>query len=269
MFDLPDAKRVRRSDLYTRSASSSPEPSSPIDPDAAARFHEQLASLYGAVPPLSCATEIVLKPELGNDALDLSPPEDDQDQDQDAEEEFDFRLFSNDKEGKIVIKEEAADQGVFVVKDRNKSYYFTGPIEGKRKEEYAMVTVSGEDVLQGRELRYWGWEVPWRVKILKIGIGGQKTVGNNGLGVSNGYIGEKKRKPGKKRRIILRERRRKNEAQEEAMTKEKESKEEADRERRARKNREKKVKRKAKEKASKAAPGGNDQTAPGVDGDDD
>lgn len=252
---------MRRSDLYNRSSSSSPEPSSPIDPDASARFHEQLASLYGTISHQSLAAESVLKPEFNNDAPRLLPPKDSQDQ----EEEFDFRLFSNSKEGKIVLKEEVADKGVFVVKERNKSYYFTGSIEGRRKEEYAIAAISGEDVSQGREQRYWGWEVPWRVRVLKVGIGGQKMVGNNGLAVRNSLHGEKKRKPGKKMRIILRERRRKSRAQEEATAKAKESKEEAERERRARKNREKKVKRKAKEKALKAAARGLDQTGPGVD----
>ncbi|KAB8300377.1 hypothetical protein EYC80_000559 [Monilinia laxa] len=261
MFDLPDAKRVRRSDLYNRSSSSSPEPSSPIDPNASARFHEQLASLYGIIPHQLYATESVLKPEPNNDAPHLLPPKDSQDQ----EEEFDFRLFSNGKESKIVLKEDIADKGVFVVKERNKSYYFTGLIEGKRKEEYAIAAISGEDVSQGRKQRYWGLEVPWRVRVLKVGIGGQKVVGNNGLAVCNSSNGEKKRKPGKKMRIILRERRRKSQAQDEAIAKEKESKEQAERERRARKNREKKVRRKAKEQALKAAAGGLDQMGPGVD----
>ncbi|KAJ8068756.1 hypothetical protein OCU04_002452 [Sclerotinia nivalis] len=265
MFDLPDAKRVRRSDLYIRSPTSSPEPSSPIDPDASARFQEQLASLYGTVSPQPYATESALKSKLSNDAPHSPRPDDDQDH----EEEFDFRLFSNDKEGKVILKEEIADEGVFIVKERNKSYYFTGPNEGKRKEEYAILAVSGENVLRGRDQRYWGWEVPWRVKVMKVGIDGQKMVGNNGLGISNNSNGAKRRKLGKKMRIIVRERRRKSQAQEEVMTKEKESKEEAERERRARKNREKKVKRKAKEKALKAAAGGIDHTGPGVDGEND
>lgn len=256
---------MRRSDLYTRSSSSSPEPSSPIDPDASARFHEQLASLYGTIPTQSYATEDALKPEFNNDVPDLPPPEDEQDQ----EEEFDFRLFSNDNEGKIVLKEEVPDKGVFIVKERNQKYYFTGPIGGKRKEEFASAAVSGEDVLQGKEQRYWGWEVPWRVRVLKVGFAGQKSVGNNGLGVGNNSHGDKRRKLGKKMRIILRERKRKSDAQQEAMTKEKESKEEADRERKARKNREKKERRKAKEKALKATAGGIDQIGRGVEEEDD
>ncbi|CCD34936.1 hypothetical protein BofuT4_P021720.1 [Botrytis cinerea T4] len=262
MFDLPDAKRVRRSDLYTRSSSSSPEPPSPIDPDVSARFHDQLTSLYGPISLQSCAIENTLTFELMNDAPHSPPLEDVQDQ----AEEFDFRLFSNVTEGKIVLKEEAVDKGIFVVQERDKSYYFTGPIEGQRKEEYAIAAISGEDVLEGRGKRYWGLEVPWRVRVVKIGVGGQKKLGSNGLVVRNGSNGEKKRKLGKKMRILTRERRRTIEAQEQAMTREKESKEEADKERRARKNREKKVKRKAKEKALKAATGGIDQTEPGVDG---
>lgn len=253
---------MRRSDLYTRSTSSSPEPSSPIDPNASARFHQQLASLYGAITPLPCATKNALKPEFDNAEPALRPAVHDQDQ----EEEFDFRLFSNDKEGKIVLKEEVADQGVFIVKERNRGYYFTSPIEGKRKEECAIVAISGEDVLQGRGQRYWGWEVPWRVRVLKVGIGGQKMMGNNGLGVSHSSNEEKKKKPGKKRRILLRERRKKSEAQEEAMAKVKEGKEEAEREKRARRNREKKLKRKVKERALKAVAEEIGQTGPGVDG---
>lgn len=256
---------MRRSDLYTESPTSSPEPSSPTDPDASARFQEQLASLYGTILPQPYAIESALRSELTNDAPHSPRPDDDQDQ----EEEFDFRLFSNDKEGKIILKDEVADEGVFTVKERNQSYYFTGPIEGKRKEEYTISAVSGENILRGRDQRYWGWEVPWRVKVLKVGIDGQKMVGDNGLGISNNSNGAKKRKLGKKMRITVRERRRKIQVQEEAMTKEKETREEAERERRTRKNREKKVKRKAKEKALKAAAGGIDQTGPGVDGESD
>lgn len=256
---------MRRSDLYTRSSSSSPEPSSPIDPDTSARFREQLASLYGAVFPPSYTSESVPRPGTNDDSLLLPLREGEQDQDE--EQEFDFRLFSNDKSGKIVLKEEVADEGVFIVKERNKSYYFTGPIDGKRKEEYAIAALSGEDVFKGRQQRYWGFEVPWRVRLLKVGFDGQKMVGDNRLGISNVSEGKKKkRKPNKRRRILLRERRRQHEAQEEAITREKEGKEEAEKEKRARKNREKKVKRKAKEKALKAATvGGAELIGSGID----
>lgn len=59
---------------------------------------------------------------------------------------------------------------------------------------------------------------------------------------------EKKSKPNKKRRILLRDRQKKKDIAEEARRKERDAKEEAEREKRTRRNREKKVKRKMREK---------------------
>lgn len=190
----------------------------------------------------------------GKDDTELDPRSQSNGQEEEEEQEFDFRLFSTATGNKIVLKEEEIGDGGFTIRNRNKSYYFTGPIEDEKKAQFASVSISGEDVLKGKSTRYWGLEVPWRVKVLRVGHGGQKTVGNHGLGdVANGNPEEKKKKPGKKRRILLRERRRKKEAREEAKKREKDSKEEAEREKRTRRNREKKVKRKAKEKAMKGA----------------
>ncbi|KAM3080880.1 hypothetical protein ACMFMG_004841 [Clarireedia jacksonii] len=266
MFDVPDAKRVRRSEIYTRSASSSPEPSSPIDPDIAARFQEQLASLYGVVPTVSYTVDTT--GGNGNDAKELDSGAPSNGHEEEEEQEFDFRLFSTAADTKIVLKEEKVGDGGFTTRNRNKSYYFTGSIEGERKAQFASAAISGEDVLRGKDTRYWGLEVPWRVKVLRVGHGGQKTVGNHALrDVENGNPEGKKKKPGKKRRIILRERRKKKEAREDAKRREKESKEEAEREKRTRRNREKKVKRKAKEKALKLSDGIVDDAKPGVGGD--
>ncbi|PQE22166.1 dolichyl pyrophosphate phosphatase protein [Rutstroemia sp. NJR-2017a WRK4] len=268
MFDLPDAKRVLRSELYTRSASSSPEPSSPIDPDVAARFQEQLASLYGVVPTVSYVDDTTA--DKGNDTTELDPRAHSNGHgDEDEEEqEFDFRLFSTATDTKIILKEEEIGDGGFTIRNRNRSYYFTGIIGDERRAQFASAAISGEDVLRGKDTRYWGLEVPWRVKVLRVGHGGQKTVGNHGLrDAANGNPEEKKKKPGKKRRIILRERMKKKQAREEAKRREKESKEEAEREKRTRRNREKKVKRKAKGKAMKGSNGVMDDANPGVGGD--
>lgn len=62
-----------------------------------------------------------------------------------------------------------------------------------------------------------------------------------------------KTKPGKKRRILLREKRRKKESIEAEKKAEQERREEAEREKRTRRNREKKVKKKMKEKAKKSS----------------
>jgi hypothetical protein len=257
---------VLRSELYTRSASSSPEPSSPIDSDVAARFQEQLASLYGVVPTVSYVADTTV--DKGDGDTELDPRAQSTGHEDEEEQEFDFRLFSTATDTKIILKEEEIGEGDFTIRNRNRSYYFTGAIGDERKAQFASAAISGEDVLKGKDTRYWGLEVPWRVKVLRVVHGGQKTVENHRLrDAANGNPEEKKKKPGKKRRIILRERMKKKQAREEAKKKEKESKEEAEREKRTRRNREKKVKRKAKEKAMKVSNGVVDDANPGVGGD--
>jgi hypothetical protein len=124
------------------------------------------------------------------------------------------------------------------------------------RARFHFAAVSGEEVLRGRMRRNWGLEVPWRVRILRgtstSALGLKVEVRGTVTAQSADGVSERRRKPGKKRRVILRERRRKIEAREEARRKEREGKEEAEREKRTRRNREKKVKRKMKEKALKA-----------------
>lgn len=69
---------------------------------------------------------------------------------------------------------------------------------------------------------------------------------------------ERRTKPNKKRRIILRERERVKMVKQEEKKRMESEKEEKEREKRTRRNREKKVKRKLKEKAKKAGVGGGD-----------
>jgi hypothetical protein len=119
-------------------------------------------------------------------------------------------------------------------------------------------------VLRGKEVRHWGLEVPWRVKSITV-KSSKKLAGSREVLVEVRQDADEasKKKPGKKRRIILREKKREIEKREEQKRKEKENKEEAEREKRTRRNREKKVKKKMKEKALKAGNGvgtGGDET---------
>ena len=142
------------------------------------------------------------------------------------------------------------------MRSRDRSYYFVGTASGEKKRRFESVAVSGEEVLRGRDKRAWGLEVAWRVRILRVGFGGQKNLGGKVEGVWDGEEEDSKRKrPGKKRRIILRGRKKKREEGEEKRKRERELREEAEKEKRTRRNREKKVKRKAKEKAKKAGSG--------------
>ena len=142
-------------------------------------------------------------------------------------------------------------------------YYVVGRAEGERKLGFELAALSGDDVLRMAKRRAWGLEVPWRVKIVNrtgkrkedVGRGEnltKKEKGHVGCGVEEAdEVGGKKR-PGKKRRIVLRERKKRLETLAKQTRKEMDAKEEAEREKRTRRNREKKVKRRLKEKAKKA-----------------
>lgn len=137
---------------------------------------------------------------------------------------------------------------------------------GSRLEQFLCAALKGEDVYKESRRRNWGLEVPWRVTTIK---GPSAKRGATSTSKANqelskilqeqddGVEGESKKKsklkPNKKRRIVLRERVKKVEAEREKRKREELLKEENEREKRTRKNREKKVKRKAKLKAGTAA----------------
>ena len=175
-------------------------------------------------------------------------------------------------------------QGGFVIPRREEGFYFTGAVTPERRKEkrreFEIAAVSGEDVKRWLGVRYSGWEVRWRVRVLRDGklvvpkpnseeaiaaplAGGLRLNGHTEAGIGIGR-GRKKGKPGKKRRIVLRMRKRKGEEaaqrrREEAERKKKQEREreEAEREKRTRRNREKKVKRRAREREKKAKSEGN------------
>ncbi|PMD42940.1 hypothetical protein L207DRAFT_579810 [Hyaloscypha variabilis F] len=249
-FDLPNAKRIRRADLYSR-PSSSPSPSPA--PEESTLLHSRLAELYGPIPiptsnPLS-------SPSPQNPTQE---PTQKQEQEQDGEGEgFEFRLFSTPhsslKTQKILLQqpEDLEVGGGFVRRERDKSFYIAPPLIGEARAQIEEICVSGEEVLSGARGRNWGLEVPWRVSV--VSVSGPRSRSQRSEKHKKEEEGDKlgRKKPGKKRRIILRERQRKREATEAAKKLEREKKEEAEREKRTRRNREKKVKRKMKEKGLK------------------
>jgi hypothetical protein len=250
---------VRRSDLYTRSQSASPTPSEP-DPELEAQFRARLASIYG--PPSNRAPVFI--PAAHDEPTDINggcAASEEQ-----VEQEFEFRLFATTRDGKpgdeeggttqkIILVDGDVDvgDGGFVVRERNRRHYFAEHADGDRRRGFETMALSGEEVLSRARRRAWGLEVPWRVRTVKVA--GKKRGGEAGdtvIGVQGIERDPTKRRPGKKRRIILRERKKSREKLQEQKKAEKEKKEEAEREKRTRRNREKKVKRKMKEKAKKA-----------------
>jgi hypothetical protein len=208
-------------------------------------------------------------------ALSLSAPESEpsnaHEDDENPEQEFEFRLFSSaapaqpgeEKKGttqKIILVDKEGDfgDGGFVMRERNRGYYFAGKADGKRRLDFQVMALSGEEVLSRARSRAWGLEVPWRVQVLKVA---GKKIGrtcDSAVAVEDDAGGGMKKKPGKKRRIILRQRKKTRDMLQEQMKAAKDKKEEAEREKKTRRNREKKVKRKMKEKAKKAGDGVED-----------
>lgn len=155
--------------------------------------------------------------------------------------------------------------GGFVVPKRNPKYYFAERAVGEQKWRFEAAALTGEEVLELSKRRAWGLEVPWRVTVLKT-AGKSKGVApttpqEDQVAVDVGDEAKRKR-PGKKRRVILRQRKKKKDELEEKKKREKELKDETEREKRTRRNREKKVKKKMKEKAKKAGGAMGDVAGP-------
>lgn len=140
-----------------------------------------------------------------------------------------------------------------MVRNRNPKYFFAEKAVGEEKWCFETAALSGEEILDLSKRRAWGLEVPWRVKVLKV-VGKSKSTGDSASKIEALEIGDeaKRKRPGKKRRVILRQREKTRAEKEEKRRKEQELKVETEREKRTRRNREKKVKKKLKEKAKKA-----------------
>jgi hypothetical protein len=221
---------------------------SSLDPEEVGRYLETLGGIYGTP---------------GDDSHGLSPTRDVHENNQGGgdktteqqEEEFAFRLFASEPARKIVIKEEDVGQGAFVGA-RDPRIFILGRAEGERKRGFESVAVSGEEVIRRKGLRAWGLEVPWRVLVVRDGRSMRSSKGSEVVEEEKeGDIKGRKKRAGKKRRILIRVRKRKEQEVRERRKKEEAEKEERKREKRTRRNREKKVKRKMKEKAKKAGNG--------------
>ncbi|KAF4624317.1 hypothetical protein G7Y89_g13855 [Cudoniella acicularis] len=273
------SQHVRRSDLYTRSRSTSPAPSSPVDPELERQLQARLADIYGPLPVLNLPI-----PAKENSIPIQHPPStnadpDPQNEDEEAQQPptFEFRLFSSKPSTtstsqtnsytepqiqQIILQDSDSDlgEGGFIIPHRKHTYYFAEKASGDKKKRIESVALTGEEVAELARRRAWGLECPWRVRVLRVSAQSTKSKSKAGETVEgkvecvdiNEEEGEKRKQPGKKRRIILREREKKKKEERERKLKEKELMEETEREKRTRRNREKKVKKRLKEKAKKA-----------------
>ncbi|RLL99007.1 hypothetical protein CFD26_104088 [Aspergillus turcosus] len=294
MFDLPDAKRVRRDELLSRD-STSRSPSPRLD-SSFQDVHQRLGALLNLDALIAPAESAAPAPRS----------EEDGHQQEDEEQEFEFRLFSAPAAPTSTSKDEktpatgggekavsggtqklrirlrsptpgAVDgEGRFLNPFRGWQYYFTTPelLSGSgakqdsasivRRKQFEEVAVTGQQLLGWSEVSWPGCHLPWRVIHLnrqhtKLPRASEDPTAVATICVTNPPTKDPKsrKKPGKKRRIQLRKR---IKAAEEGKQREAEK--------RNRKNRERKIKRrqKARElKAAAAAASGQSQDAAEVE----
>ncbi|KAI3324936.1 hypothetical protein HD806DRAFT_491437 [Xylariaceae sp. AK1471] len=265
MFELPEAKRVRRKDLFDSdpaSSSSDEEAEGGHDSQAEsalrAKLNAQLSGLFDF--------NFTVEPEAQRQQTDQSQSQS-QSQAPDAtdkvqkegehpeEEAFAFRLFRDEAPTHTVVLPHDDDpaalgEGGFVVPSRPLSYYVSSAPSPAQASEYRSVAVSAEYLFADAKTRRWGLEKPWRVIHISVSPSNKSISGSTQEGHSAGQ--EKKRKrPGKKHRIVLRVREKAAREREEAMKKLAVEKEQHLQDKKKRLNRDRKLKRRQKEREKK------------------
>lgn len=240
-----------------------------------AKLNERLSELLG-LDLVTAASAAEQPQQLAHDAGA------DQDEDKLEEEEFEFRLFSTSSKtaapAKVVLtasddEDAAPGDGVFTVPERPLSYYVAGEPTPEQLHMFRQSALAGDDIVLGARKRAWGLERPWR--IMRIGglakpvQGSSSAKGSTGkvylmatLPMSNEDEKEKRKRPGKKRRIATRIKAKAEKEKREAADKQKMTKEEHLQEKKKRLNREKKLKRRAKEREQKLAGKSQDGSQP-------
>lgn len=244
MYDLREAQPVRRSQL--RSNLSSPDLSSSSE-DGRIKWQLQLDLIYKDE-----------KPELDDALPEKDLPATNGAVEAPDEEAYDFRLFSA-KSGKsqgskdqlpkirIASPEPTSRDPGFVQPKRPEEFYLAEHSRG-RWEQYKAVAIKGEDVLKEAQVRWPGFELPWRVMTLTSKH--SKTSAEAAL-VAQTEMNGKRKWSGKKRRIAIRIKTRHKRGKEEQSREEESRKMELEKEKRNRKNREKKIKKREKARAMK------------------
>ncbi|KAM0346028.1 hypothetical protein ACHAPU_005789 [Fusarium lateritium] len=259
MFEVPEAKRVRREDL--NGSDNGAENDGVQDAELRAKLNAQMARSLGMdiyTEPARDATMKESRPE-GSRESEASDGDDDMVDvaGEDQEEEFAFRLFSKaPPTQKIVLEKDTGPTGIGAfVHGRPLSYYVVTNVPARQKQEYAMAAMSGDQIQERSHDRAWGLELPWKVTSTSV------TRKANSDDKTGEEATEGRRRPGKKQRISLRKRAKAREEKEAENAKKMADKEEHVKDKKKRMNRLKKLRKKAKAKEQK-------QTSKGEDGDD-
>ncbi|KAK4219262.1 hypothetical protein QBC37DRAFT_368262 [Rhypophila decipiens] len=252
MFELPDAKRIRREDLFDTESTrhSSPEE------DEKAEIQAKLRAKLSTILTVDFDDQ---DQQAAQDETDPDGRPQQEEPEPPAEPEFEFRLFSTGPAQKVILPpaENERPPGEYdensggIVEPRPLSYYIRGELSPEQKEQFASAAIDASDILKGARQRAWGLELPWRV--VKITVTDQKGDDNKpAVVVVPGKTTGKKKKLNKKGRIASRT---KHKAALE-LEKAKMTKEEHLKEKKKRLNREKKLKRRQKEREMRKLAGG-------------
>ncbi|ETS79617.1 hypothetical protein PFICI_09470 [Pestalotiopsis fici W106-1] len=264
MFEVPDSKRVRRDELFNDVGNDGDAPSDAevsLDEDAEKELRRRLnAQLSGLLDfDITAPTEPV-KGSSGQVIGEAAAAEDGEEEPDELA--FEFRLFRDEAPSHTVVIQQNEDKpgalgaGGFVMPRRPDAYYIAEAPDAATLEKLRYSAVSSDHLLADAGRRRWGLERPWRV--LRISVSGKPLTDGSSSAVTataDDADAKKKRRPGKKRRIVLRTRAKAEKEKAEAARKFLESKEEHLKAKKQRLNREKKLKRRAKDKEKKAAAG--------------
>ncbi|KAK4948674.1 hypothetical protein LTR10_012678 [Elasticomyces elasticus] len=263
MFEIPDAKRVKRSeliqgDISPQSLSRSTSPVAADDQEEPTPNKVDYGFEYDFITPGAQSAQ----PSQTEAAHEPSNEDNNEDQ------EFDFRLFTTaPKHPSQPIRLSATppptdptkapslEEANFIRPHRPDSYYFTSALPAEftqtLKSQYATVALSTADMLSLAMSTKWpGTSLPWRCIHVQLTKPINPSQGRDHKSATKPFdstTDSRRTRPSKKRRILLRKRLalRANLAAQAGHD------EEAEREKRTRRNREKKVKRKEREKRKK------------------
>ncbi|GAB0134089.1 hypothetical protein EsDP_00002474 [Epichloe bromicola] len=267
MFELPEAKRVRREELYASDADSwSDAVEETIDSHLEARLNAQIAKSLGLdaqktgqqseQPELLQTSHL---PPIRAGSNETADTDADDEHDNGDLGEFEFRLFSSAAPAKVTLEDESARprEGALAY-PRPSSFYAVRSIPDKLRSEYRFAAVSGEEVILGSHRPSWGSDHAWKVTrttVTRKARAGEKDGVSTHVDGDDG--GGRRKRPGKRRRITDRQKARAQREGEVAEKKKAVEKEEQLREKKKKLNRLKKLRKRAKSKEMKAGEQGN------------
>ena len=245
---------MRREDLYDSSADEDDARDSEVDAALREKLNTQLSGLlgFGFADTSNDAQQSRQKPDKSNesdepDGATADPAED---------LAFSFRLFRDEAPSHKVIleRDEASEQsggGSFVVAKRPLSYYVAEGPTPNAMTEFRTAAVTADYLFQDAQKRRWGLEKPWKVTSITVTNSVGRQLEGHAKDATIARLADRKRRPGKKRRVMLRTREKAKKEQEEASKLKLVEKEQHVKEKKKRLNREKKLKRRAKEREKK------------------